>query len=486
MLKLPPTSIGLLALLAPAGLIAEVAAQVPHRLRDLGAPPGVSGSIAPGGVSADGAVASVTVYLSTGIPRAFRWTIEGGYSDMGLPAGVRSSADSVSADGRFVVGMLGDDAYRWSEAHGLEVLNAPSTGMHTPTAVSDDGGVVVGTTRPAGAIIEELFRWTPATGMQVLGAWNGDAVQSASVSGDGNVVYGFAIHWVSPVQIVPRSFQWTAAGGLVPFAGGAGPDIEVHGTNRDGSVAVGAIRGAVPEPFRWTAGGGIQILPTTVLGSGVASTISADGRVIAGYDLLTWTPVACAWVDGVGPLHFGTLPGDTNSNAVSLSADGSVALGSSRTGTGSSRAFRVLVSPLGASTCGPATPNSTGRAAELVVTGDERAPLGALTLRAESLPLQSFGYFLTSRAAGAPTQPPGSQGFLCLGVGIGRFVGPGQIQNSGASGTFALGVDLQSLPTPVGLVAGVTAETWHFQAWFRDVGPQATSNFTDAVAVVLR
>jgi hypothetical protein len=29
-------------------------------------------------------------------------------------------------------------------------------------------------------------------------------------------------------------------------------------------------------------------------------------------------------------------------------------------------------------------------------------------------------------------------------------------------------------------------ETWSFQAWFRDVNPGVTSNFTDGVAVTLR
>jgi hypothetical protein len=29
-------------------------------------------------------------------------------------------------------------------------------------------------------------------------------------------------------------------------------------------------------------------------------------------------------------------------------------------------------------------------------------------------------------------------------------------------------------------------ETWNFQAWYRDVSPTQTSNFTDAVAVRFR
>jgi hypothetical protein len=76
-----------------------------------------------------------------------------------------------------------------------------------------------------------------------------------------------------------------------------------------------------------------------------------------------------------------------------------------------------------------------------------------------------------------------SQGRLCLGGFIGRFVAAGQIQNSGASGSFSLVADLNEMPNPLGPVAVQVGETWHFQAWHRDVNPGVTSNFTDAVSV---
>ena len=80
--------------------------------------------------------------------------------------------------------------------------------------------------------------------------------------------------------------------------------------------------------------------------------------------------------------------------------------------------------------------------------------------------------------------PGGSDGNLCLGGSIGRYVGPGQIVNSGATGSFTLPLDLTQTPTPTGLVAIAAGETWNFQAWHRDaVGGFATSNFTDGLAV---
>jgi hypothetical protein len=43
---------------------------------------------------------------------------------------------------------------------------------------------------------------------------------------------------------------------------------------------------------------------------------------------------------------------------------------------------------------------------------------------------------------------PGSLGVLCLGGSIGRYVGPGQIQNTGGTGAFCLLLDLTQTPTP--------------------------------------
>jgi hypothetical protein len=67
---------------------------------------------------------------------------------------------------------------------------------------------------------------------------------------------------------------------------------------------------------------------------------------------------------------------------------------------------------------------------------------------------------------------------------IGRYVGPGQVQNTGATGGFSLQLDLTQTPTPTGFVVVAAGETWHFQTWHRDaVGGVATSNFTDAVSI---
>ncbi len=143
----------------------------------------------------------------------------------------------------------------------------------------------------------------------------------------------------------------------------------------------------------------------------------------------------------------------------------------------------IFVPPVGMSYCSPATVNSTGVAATLTGLGTPSVAANDLRLVARGLPQQSFGYLIVSRTQGTVSMPAGSAGTLCLGGLIGRFVG--QIQNSGATGEFTTTVDLLQTPQPMGAVAGQAGDTWNFQAWFRDITPSGSSNFTDGLTVVL-
>jgi hypothetical protein len=134
-----------------------------------------------------------------------------------------------------------------------------------------------------------------------------------------------------------------------------------------------------------------------------------------------------------------------------------------------------------------AVANSTGFSGRIDAEGSNLLIDNDVTLVASSLPANSNGYFLTSRAPGFVANPGGSSGNLCLGGAIGRYTGPGQIQNSGALGTFSLMIDLTNLASPTGGVAAQVGQTWYFQSWFRDsILGSATSNFTDGVALTLK
>lgn len=138
---------------------------------------------------------------------------------------------------------------------------------------------------------------------------------------------------------------------------------------------------------------------------------------------------------------------------------------------------------IGTSYC-TANANSTGATGSITATGSAAVAANDVTLSAASLPNNAFAFFLVSRDAGFVGNPGGSQGNLCLGGSIGRYVGPGQVKNSGTTGSFSLVLNLNQTPTPSGFVSIAGGQTWNFQSWFRDaVGGVATSNFTDGLSI---
>ncbi|MEM6673396.1 MAG: hypothetical protein AAF726_11175 [Planctomycetota bacterium] len=135
--------------------------------------------------------------------------------------------------------------------------------------------------------------------------------------------------------------------------------------------------------------------------------------------------------------------------------------------------------------CGPAVVNSTGVAGRMGASGSADVAANDLVLEASSLPSNAFGFFVTSRVQDFVANPGGSAGNLCLGGAIGRYVGPGQIQSSGPSGSISLAVDLTLHPTPTGPTSVTAGDTWSFQLWHRDIVQGAvTSNFTDGYEIV--
>jgi hypothetical protein len=147
----------------------------------------------------------------------------------------------------------------------------------------------------------------------------------------------------------------------------------------------------------------------------------------------------------------------------------------------------VIPQTVGTSYC-MANPNSTGVPSLLTGLGSDLVASNSLTLECSSMPPGSFAFFLTSQTQGFASNPGGSDGNLCLGGAIGRYVGPGQIQQAGAAGTVSLALDLNQIPSPTGFVAASAGDTWNFQTWFRDSNPQgqAVSNFSMGLEVTLQ
>ncbi|MEM6674734.1 MAG: hypothetical protein AAF726_17945 [Planctomycetota bacterium] len=131
--------------------------------------------------------------------------------------------------------------------------------------------------------------------------------------------------------------------------------------------------------------------------------------------------------------------------------------------------------------CSPAVANSSGAPATISGSGSLAAADNNLLLEVQAMPTNTFGYFIASRIQGFVPGPGGSQGNLCIGGTIGRFLQ--QVQNSGPGGSIAIQVDLTAIPQATGTVAAVAGDTWNFQAWFRDANPSITSNFSDALSI---
>ena len=138
---------------------------------------------------------------------------------------------------------------------------------------------------------------------------------------------------------------------------------------------------------------------------------------------------------------------------------------------------------LGTSYCA-ANVNSTGATGSMAASGSASVAASSVTLAAGRLPTGAFAFFLTSRTQGFIANPGGSQGNLCLGGSIGRFVGPGQIQSTGATGSVALVLNLAQMPQPTGFVAVAAGDTWNFTCWHRDlVAGAPTSNFANGLSI---
>lgn len=138
---------------------------------------------------------------------------------------------------------------------------------------------------------------------------------------------------------------------------------------------------------------------------------------------------------------------------------------------------------VGSPYCGPAVTNSTGQSAVIRAYGSAVVADNQLRILGAQLPPNQFSLLATSTSIGTLT-PPGSQGTLCLGGSIGRYLG--FVTGSAAYGAVSIPVDLTRVPQPSSFVAVQPGETWRFQLWFRDVNPNVTSNFTNAVAVTFQ
>ena len=176
-------------------------------------------------------------------------------------------------------------------ATALAVGAGPALAQFTPlgtantyvTSMSADGTVVVGVWGNEGP----AWRWTPGTGVVDIGSVS----QTAAVSRDGRTIVGkakaadglaYAAVWQSGQQWVtlPPPENWRSLDATVTTG---------YSVSADGSVISGLayVNPNRTEAFRYHASTGTVALGTLTGGRSRGSEISADGRVVAGWDDLT-------------------------------------------------------------------------------------------------------------------------------------------------------------------------------------------------------
>ena len=301
---------------------------------------------------------------------------------------------------------------------------------------------------------------------------------------------------VDTEDILAGGFPFTATG-LVDWTG-AGTGITV--TFND--------LGSGMEPFLYdhpaTFGGADALLDDLAFFGG-AATLEVEGLTAGRYEVFTYAAVPGSAVDRTRVRVTGSP--DPPQDVGGISAGG-YALGITHARhevtvtAGSAIVIRLDVAAefmsvngfqivpygttgeLGTTYCSPGFPNNTGSSGVITARGNARRTFNDVTLTAGSLPPNQFGFFLTSQTQGFVMSAGGSVGNLCLGGSIGRYVGPGQVLNSGAAGSFSLALDLARTPTPSSFVSIAAGETWNFQAWYRDtILGFPTSNFTDGLTI---
>ena len=329
----------------------------------------------PLGISADGTTVVGALYLNNQ-QQAVRWTNGGSPQPLGfMPGGDRSAAVGASANGSVIVGSGSaspggpTQGFRWTEAGGMQALGYLPNGGYSEiaTGVSADGAVVAGYSD--GSLTAEAYRWTESGGLEPIGTlpYGGSRYsRGLAISGDGSVIVGES-NGVVGASSGRQAFRWTASSGitaLTPLPGATSTVAE--GASADGSVIVGnsyipRCSECVPEVFSrnnavsWTNQGSATLLgqvPGGDQGSN-ALAVSADGSVVVGfYQVNPDDPFrgfrAFVWTAGDGMQKLFDvlvtqgvtgLTGWTLLQANGVSADGRTITGQALTPAGTAQAF---------------------------------------------------------------------------------------------------------------------------------------------------
>ena len=230
------------------------------------------------------------------------------------------SADDLSANGRYVVGTGSNGPYLYDVwLHDMTILPPQATNA---AAVSDDGSVVLGSMPDPDDGVDVAAIWTAQTGWQSLG-WLPDALNCPSrsngyeLSADGTVAVGLSWDGCSG-----RGFIWTAESGIMELEPLANGGNRASTISADGSVIAGFAQGSSSRtPAMWTNEGDGELLdPPNGDALGEIYGMRDDGSILVG----TWGGDAALWTAGNGvelldPFYVGWA-----GNAMDIANDGTI------------------------------------------------------------------------------------------------------------------------------------------------------------------
>lgn len=326
-------------------------------------------------VSSDGTIVAGSFAVSPGTGlQNYAFVFQDGIAS-GIPGGggswYHSGANSMSADGRTLVGNLSDQfwtqQYPYRQRLGIDAapvslgrLDGYTRGYSND--VSGDGSVVVGYCDVGRDtyVNGQAFRWTESGGMQALGFTRpGHSLSDATaISRDGNVIVGLS---APPSGGYPQAFRWTASTGIQELPSlSAALGATAMDCSADGRVIVGSSFDPITlrsRPVRWDDGV-LSTLPQFE-NSGLfdwitPSTISSDGSIIGGDAILANTNIyhAVVWIGREHPVllsdylaEFGIfVPTGWRLTLVGgISDDGRTFVGTARDASGFERAYVVTV-----------------------------------------------------------------------------------------------------------------------------------------------
>ncbi len=254
-------------------------------------------------------------------------------------------------------------------------------------------------------------------------------------------------------------------------------------------VRVDAAGAILPEWTLPSPGAQILAIAPTLDGGAIVTAARSGGGAVGTVDARFDQAGSVVWLqERPGLLPLGLDLEFSNRTDVDIAFDhrGNAFIANMSTGASSRTGIAKLIEggDAGTTYCGPAPLNSIGSSASIRAIGSNVRARDNVSLVTSGLPTGSLVLYIASRQQGFVVGPGGSQGDLCLGGTIGRYLGPGQARRARADGTSYIQLDLDLIPQPNSIQSAVVGETWNFQCWYRDsLNGTNTSNFSNGVSV---